>query len=168
MSDKPMFLMAGVYASRAEAEADYDVVKALHSADEIGSYDSAIIEKERGGKVRVTKTEKPTQHGAWIGLAAGAATAIIFPVALPALVTGAGAGLGAWIGHLAHGMSREDARDLGQLLDEGQAALIVVGVDKDAERIEKALTKAQRSMTKRVDADFEEAEREASTELQRA
>jgi uncharacterized membrane protein len=161
MSDKPMFLLVGVYDDLPAAEADYDAVKALHAGGLIGSYDSVIVSKGPDGKVKVTKTEKPTQHGGWIGLAAGAAVAIAAPVAMPALVTAGGAGLGAWIGHLARGISRSDARELGDTLEVGSAALIVVGVDKDAERIEKAAAKASKYIKKQVEADPEEAEREA-------
>src|SRR4051795_6929343 len=99
MSSKPMFLFAGVYDDLAEAESDYADVKALHAANAIGSYDSAIITKGADGEVKVSKTEKPTQHGGWAGLAAGAAVAVVFPVALPVAVAAGGAGLGAWIGH---------------------------------------------------------------------
>jgi uncharacterized membrane protein len=161
MNDRPMFLFAGVYDNVAEAEDDYAAVKALHSANLIGSYDSAIITKDADGKVKVTKTEKPTQHGGWAGLAAGAAVAVLFPVAMPVALAAGGAGLGAWIGHLAHGTRRSDAREIGEMLEEGSAALIVVGVDKDAQRIEKAAAKATRHATKQVQGDHEEAEEEA-------
>lgn len=161
MSEKPMFLFAGVYEDLRGAEDDYAAVKALHAGDMIGSYDSIIISKDESGKVRVSKTEKPTQHGGWVGLAAGAAVAIAAPVSLPLLVAGGGAGLGAWIGHLARGISRADARELGETLDEGTAALIVIGVDKDQERVEKAASKAARHILKQIEADSEEAEKEA-------
>lgn len=161
MSEKPMFFFAGVYDDLADAEADYDAVKALHAGDMIGSYDSAVISKDENGKVKVDKTEKPTQHGGWAGLAAGAAIAVAAPVALPVLVAAGGAGLGAWIGHLARGMNRSDAKEIGEMLDEGTAALIVIGVDKDAERVEKTIARATRYATKRIDADADEAESEA-------
>ena len=61
---KPMFFYAGVYDSVHDADADYEAIKALHAGDAIGSYDSAIISKQADGKVKVTKTEKPTHHGA--------------------------------------------------------------------------------------------------------
>lgn len=161
MSDKPMFLYAGVYSDVEGAEVDYEAVKALYAGHLIGSYDAAIVTKQADGKVNVHKREKPTQHGAWAGLAAGAAFAVVAPVALPALVAAGGAGLGAWIGHLARGMSREDVREIGEMLGAGQAALIVIGIDKDAERVEKAAAKASRYVTKRVEADADAAEQEA-------
>src|SRR5215210_7079374 len=116
---KPMFFYAGVYDNVGDADADYEAIKALHAGDAIASYDSAIITKQADGKVKVTKTEKPTKHGAWTGLAAGA-------------------GLGAWFGHLAHGTSRGEAKEIGALLDQGDAALVVIGIDRDAERIQHA------------------------------
>ena len=160
MSSKPMFFFAGVYEDMADAEADYSAVKALHSAGTIGSYDSAIVTRQSDGKVKVTKTEKPTQHGGWLGLAAGAAVAVAAPVAMPGLVAAGGAGLGAWIGHLARGLSRHDVRELAETLDEGTTALIVIGINKDADRVQKA-AKAAKHTTKRIEGDYEEAEHEA-------
>jgi len=162
---KPMFFYAGVYDDLAGADADYEAIKALHAGDAIGSYDSAIISKQADGKVKVTKTEKPTQHGAWTGLAAGAGAAVLFPFLLPGLtvagMAGAGAGVGAWFGHLAHGTSRGEAKEIGAMLDDGDAALVVVGLDRDADRIEEALTRSKRHVLKREVGDFESAEQDA-------
>ena len=161
MTTKPMFCFAGTYGDIADAEADYEAVKALHAAGIIGSYDSAIITRQSDGALKIAKTEKPTQHGGWLGLAAGAAIAVAAPVAMPALVAAGGAGLGAWIGHLARGLSRRDVRELGETLEAGTTALIVIGVNKDADRVQKAAAKAAKHTTKRIDGDYEEAEHEA-------
>jgi uncharacterized membrane protein len=160
---KPMFFYAGVYDGVADADADYESIKALHAGKAIGSYDSAIISKGQDGKVTVTKTEKPVKHGTWIGIAAGAGAAVLFPVALPAVIASgaAGGGLGAWIGHLAHGTSRAEAKDVGALLERGKAALVVVGIDHDAEQIEQAATGATNHVLKRNVGDWDEAEQEA-------
>jgi uncharacterized membrane protein len=165
MSDKPMFFFAAVYDGADNANADYESIKALNKAGDIGSYDAAIVVKRADGKVKIHKTEKPTQHGGWTGLAAGAATAVVFPFLLPALTVGgmaaAGAGVGAWMGHLAHGTDRDDAKEIGALLAEGDAALIVVGIDNDVSRIEEAVVRSRRHVTKRIAGDFDQAEREA-------
>jgi hypothetical protein len=63
-------------------------------------------------------------------------------------------------GHLRRGISRGDARELGQLLDEGQAALIVIGESRLEEQLDKALTRAEKSIEKEIDADSEEFRRE--------
>ena len=82
MSDDPVFVYAAVYADQADAEADYDTLLDLHSADLVGSYDVALMYKDEEGKVHVTKHEKPTQHGAWTGAAVGALVGIIFPASI--------------------------------------------------------------------------------------
>ena len=74
---KPMFFYTGVYDNVADADADYEAIKSLHDGGAIGSYDSAVIVHTPQGDVKVTKTEKPTQKGAWIGLAAGAGAAVV-------------------------------------------------------------------------------------------
>ena len=72
MADRPVFLYAAIYDDAADAEADYEAVFELHAAGAIGTFDSAVIEKDEDGKVHVHKTEKPTQHGAWTGAGVGA------------------------------------------------------------------------------------------------
>jgi uncharacterized membrane protein len=159
MSDKPVFLYAATYASLDDAEADYDTLLDLHDADLVGTYDVAIIDKDADGKVHVTKHEKPTQHGAWTGAAVGAVIGILFP---PSLIGAAavGAGAGGLIGHLARGMSRSDMKDLGELLDDGQAALVVVGESNIGAQLDKDLKRAQKSVDKQIDADSKEFEKE--------
>jgi uncharacterized membrane protein len=159
MSDKPVFLYAAVYDDIADAEADYEAVFALHDAGAIGTFDSAVIRKDDEGKVRVTKTEKPTQHGAWTGAGVGALVGLVFP---PAIIGSAivGAGAGAVTGHFAKGLSRGDLKDLGQELEAGTAAVIVLGESKIEEQIEKALARANKLIEKQVDADADELKRD--------
>lgn len=158
MADKPVFLYAAVYDAIADAEADYEAVFELHAAGAIGTFDAAVIEKE-DGKVHVHKTEKPTQHGAWTGIAVGAVAGILFPPSIigSAIVGGTAGGV---IGHLWRGMSRGDLKDLGETLDEGDAALIVVGESRIDEQIEKAAKRARKVIEKQIDADAEELKRE--------
>ena len=159
MSDNPVFVYGAVYADRAGAEADYDTLLDLHSADLVGSYDVALMYKGDDGKVHVTKHEKPTQHGAWTGAAVGALVGIMFPPAvLGAAVVGAAAGGG--IGHAMGGMSRKDAKELGEHLDDGQAALIVIGKSRVQEQLDKALTHAEKSEEREIDADGKELAKE--------
>ena len=41
-------------------------MKRLHSAGVIGACHAAVISKDAAGKVKIIKTEKPTQHGTWL------------------------------------------------------------------------------------------------------
>jgi uncharacterized membrane protein len=159
MSDNPVFLYAAVYDEVADAEADYEAVFDLHAMGAIGTFDSAVIRKDDDGKVHVTKTEKPTQHGAWTGAAVGALVGIVFP---PALLGSAivGAGAGGLTEHLRKGVSRGDLKDLGDELEAGTAAVIVLGESKIEEQLQKAMTRANKLIEKQVDADADELERE--------
>jgi uncharacterized membrane protein len=159
MSDDPVFVYAAVYADRADADADYDMLLDAHAANLVGSYDVALMYKDDEGKVHVSKHEKPTQHGAWTGAAVGALVGIVFPPAvIGSAVVGAAAGGG--IGHALGGMSRKDAKELGAQLDDGQAALIVIGKSRVREQLDKALTRAEKSEEREVDADGKELAKE--------
>ena len=130
----------------------------LHAAGAIGTFDSAVIRKEADGKVRVTKTEKPTQHGAWTGAAVGALVGILFP---PAILGSAivGAGAGGLTGHFTADLGG-DLKDLGDELEQGSAAVIVLGESKIEEQLERGTKRANKLIEKQLDADADEFERE--------
>ena len=142
--DNPVFVYGAVYADRDDADADYDTLFDLHSADLVGSYDVALDYKDDDGKVHVTKHEKPTQHGAWTGAAVGALVGIVLPPAIlaPALV---GAAAGGGIGHAMGGMSRSDAKELGDYLDTGQGG---AGGDRKARACRSSSTRRSRTRRK--------------------
>ncbi len=161
----------GVYGNVADAEADYGVVKDLHTqAGLIDAYDAAVIERKANGKVKITKKhETPTRVGGVLGGGVGLATGLvvaIFPFAaigggLLAATTGGGAILGAVAGHAAAGMSRKDLKELGEHLDEGQAGLVVVAVSDMGAKVEAAMKKAEKLETKELKADSAEIEKDA-------
>jgi uncharacterized membrane protein len=159
MSDNPMFLYAGEYESVDDAKADLEALKELHREDFVGTYDAAVLTKNDQGKVEIVeKIEKPTQHGGWAGLAVGAAIGLIFPPSV--LVSGlVGAGAGALIGHLRGGMSNSDLKEVGEMLDASEAALIVIGEQTIERGVEEAVKHAKREMKKEVRADAKEIER---------
>ena len=159
MSDEPIFLYLATYDSEADAKLDYDAVKELHSAGVIGTYDAAIITKDADGKVKIHKHEKPTQHGAWTGVAVGAVVGILFP---PGLIVGAAIGglAGGAIGHFWKGMSRKDVMELGELMDDSSAALLIVGKSKLDKAIDKAITHAVKTVEKEIKADQKELDKE--------
>ncbi len=159
MSDKSLFLYAGEYDSVEDAKADLELLKDLHSEKFVGTYDAAVLTKNEEGKVEVVdKIEKPTQHGGWAGLAVGAAIGLIFPPSV--LVSGlVGAGAGALIGHLRGGMSNSDLKELGEMLDRSEAALIVVGEETIERGVRETIKHAKTEMKKEVRADAKEIER---------
>jgi uncharacterized membrane protein len=162
-----VFLFIGTYPDEAAARADYDVVKDLRSAGAVGSYDAAVITKDDKGKVHVNKDETSTRKGGWIGAGIGAAVGLIFaPAVLASAVVGAG--VGAVSGHLSKGLSRSDVKELGDLIDEGEAALLVVGESTIEDAINKAELKAEKQVAKQLDVstkDVDDAFKDAAGEV---
>ena len=159
MSDSgSTFVMVATYPDEMTARDDYQVVKEAHSLGLVGSYDAAVVTKDQHGKVHENKDETATRHGAWWGIAAGAAVGVIFP---PAILGAAAAGgvIGGISGHLAKGMSRSDAKELGDLIDPGEAALVVVGESKIQEAINRAVTRAEKQEARELDVDPQDVDR---------
>ena len=162
-----VFIYIGTYPNEAVARADYDIVKDLHAVGAVGTYDASVVAKDDGGKVHVNKDEMATRHGAWGGAAIGALVGILFP---PAIIGTAavGAAVGGVSGHLWRGMSRADVKEFGEIIDAGQAALVIVGESKLAQAVEKAGLKAEKHVAKELDVeskDIDKAVREAATEV---
>ena len=163
----------GVYDSVSDADADYDLVKDLHTKENlIDAYDAAVIERRADGKVKITrKHETPTRVGGVLGGGVGLATGLVvvlFPFAaigggLLAVTTGGGAVLGAVAGHAAAGMSRHDLKELGEHLDAGQAGLVVVGVSDMGAKIERSMKKARKVEARQLKADPASIEADAKS-----
>jgi uncharacterized membrane protein len=163
----------GVYDNPADADADYQAVKDLHTKEGlIDAYDAALIERRADGKVKITKKhETPTRAGGVLGGGVGLATGLVvalFPFAaigggLLAATTGGGAILGALAGHAAAGMSRHDLKELGEHLDAGQAGLVVVGVSDMGAKIEREMKKARKIEARQLKADTADIEADAKT-----
>lgn len=172
MAIDTLIAYVGVYDDVADAEADYHLVKELHTeAGLIDAYDAAVIERRGDGKTKiVSKHETPTRVGGVLGGGVGLATGLVvalFPFAaigggLLAVTTGGGAILGAVAGHAAAGMSRHDLKELGETLDAGQAGLVVVAVSDMGAKVERAMKRAEKLQQKELKADTAEIERDAA------
>jgi uncharacterized membrane protein len=172
MAIDTLMVYVGVYGSVADAEADYELVKDLHTdASLIDAYDAAVIERREGGKTKIVKKhETPTRAGGVLGGGVGLATGVVvalFPFAavggglLMGATTG-GAILGAVAGHAAAGMSRHDLKELGEHLDAGEAGLVVVAVSDMGAKVERAMQRAAKLEQKELQADTAEIERDAA------
>lgn len=146
-----LYVTAATYDDVNQAKRAYDELNQLYNT--IGTsheFDAAVIEKTPKGRVRIVKTrEEPSRHGASVGLAWGLAAGLVaalFPAVgiWSALTAGgaAGATIGALAGHAAGGMSRDNLRELGDLLDRGRAGLLVVYAANRADQVAAALKAA--------------------------
>jgi uncharacterized membrane protein len=173
MSDT-LYVLAASYDDVEDAQSEYEAIKVAYR--HVGSshdFDAAVIAKDAAGKVKIVrKHEEPTRHGTAVGLnwgLAAGAVAALFPAVgiLGALAVGGGAGaaLGAVAGHASGGMTRDDLMTLGQVLDQGDAGLVVVYAPEMADRVTasvNAATSTVRATTsvtaEQLAADIREAE----------
>ena len=158
-----VFVFIASYGNVNDALMDYTAVQQLYIDGVIDTYDGAVVQKDADGNVHVSKHEKPTQKGAWTGIAVGAVVGVLFPPAIIAMAA-AGGVAGGVIGHVWHGMSRSDMKDLGEELDAGTAALVVVGKSSLADKIAKATAKAQKKTEKQLNVDAKDFDKELAAE----
>jgi uncharacterized membrane protein len=144
-----VFVFIGTYPNEAAARADYEVVKNLHAVGAVGTYDASVVTKDEKGKIHVNKDEMATRHGAWGGAAVGALVGCLFPPAIVA-TTAAGAAIGGVSGHLWRGMSRADVKELGEIIDDGQAELVIVGESNIQDAVNQAELNAQKRVAKEL------------------
>lgn len=158
MSEKDTLLVLGAsYESVSDAEVDYEAVKAMYNNAGVGhDFDAAIVARGADGKVRVAKKhEESTRHGAWMGLAVGALTAILPGIGL-GVGAAVGAGVGAVAGHIKGGMDNDDLRQLGTVLENGEAGLIVIYATNMADQVAASIKAEDKFVSKQVEADADE------------
>lgn len=153
------FLYIATYPDEVAARADYEVVRDLHDVDAIGNFNVAVVTKDDKGKVHVDKDETALRKGMWGGVAAGAVVGLLFPPSIIASAAAVGAA-GGFAGHLWKGMSRKDVKELGDVIDEGEAALVVVGDLTVGKALEKANLRAIKEIRKEINVNLDEAEKE--------
>ena len=153
-----VFVYIGTYPSEAAARADCEVVKDLHALGAVGTYDAAVVSKDAEGKVHVNKDEMATRHGVWGGAAVGALVGILFPPSIigTALV---GAAVGGVSGHLWRGISRADVKEFGDVIDQGETALVIVGESTLEAALDKAELKADRKVAKELGVSAKDVDR---------
>jgi uncharacterized membrane protein len=149
----------GAYGSEADARVDYETVKDLHAVGAVGNYDAAIVTKDAKGKVHVNKDETATRKLAWGGAGVGAVIGILFP---PSIIGSAAvlAAVGGASGHLWKGMSRADVKEFGDVIDAGEAALVVIGETTLDSYIKDAIKHAKKEIAKELDMSTKDLDKE--------
>lgn len=153
MSTKNLALVVGSYDDTEAASHDY---KALRNGQDSGGYEvigAVVLVRDKNGKVEVKEHgDKSVGHGAAWGAGAGVVVGLFAPPLLAA--TAVGAGIGAILGKIKKG--REEKKlsdDLDDYLAPGTSAVVAVVDDKWADRVEKALDRADKRISQAIDAD---------------
>jgi uncharacterized membrane protein len=162
MSDQPVVLAVATYRSRAAAESDFDAVWGVKQERGLDQVAAAVLEKGANGELEMRRHDSTAKHLAWGGaLLGGAITVVAAPLGIivlaPVVASGAEwAGVGAIVGHFWHNIPRDDLRKMSDLLEDGQAALVVVAVGHAGKDITALLVHAAGTIvTATTRADFE-------------
>jgi uncharacterized membrane protein len=159
MSSNDLFVYAACYDNEDVAREDLEAFQEIASTGVVGKYDTAILTKDADGKVNVEKHGTQAKSGGWKGAVAGGIVGLLFP---PTILAGAltGAAAGALTGKLWGGMSRDDLKALGEVLDYGETGLVIVGESTLDEYVEKALKRSAKRVRKVAEANIDDLERE--------
>ena len=75
-----------------------------------------------------------------------------------------GAGIGAVTGHIKGGMKNDDLKQLGAVLDKGQAGLIVIYATNMADQVAASIKAENRYVSEEIDASADELAKQLKAE----
>jgi len=112
-----------VYPDLSRAQKDWDSLEAAAKSKQIELADAALIEHPVAGET--VTVHRQSHHGWGKGAVAGAVVGVLFP---PALIgaTVVGAGGGAVVARMNRSLDRGDIKDLGEVMDSGEIAMVVL------------------------------------------
>ncbi len=151
-SEENLVLYAATYPDATSARDDFDALKAAEGY-ELDIVGAVVMSRGADGKVDVLEAgDGDTASGAVIGGSIGLVVGLFAPPLLAS--TAIGAGIGALLGHLT---KRHEEKELGVELDEyfppSSSAVAVVIDDRYLDRVEKALVKGTKRISKAIDRD---------------
>ena len=148
---KNLSTTVGVYTDQRLAEQDWDAIEASAKSGGIDLADAVLVRRNLDGNI--TTLRRQSHHGWGKGAIAGAMVGLIFPPSLigSAVVGAAGGGI---VAKLSRKVKRDDIKDLGDAMDEGDVDLLVI---TDSGSV-KALVDLMEGATKTLSKDSATAE----------
>ena len=164
MAEKIYVVHAATYSSLADAKLDLEALKLLRSDGELRDLTAAIVSRSDKGRLKVHEVTHAGKVAAKIGIVGGAIIGALFPPAGLAVIA-ADAAIGGVVlgaaGHFTGGISRKAMKELGEYLDDGEAAIIAVAVDAIDTDVAKALSHAEKKAARHIDkGDYDAAVRD--------
>ena len=149
MSDQNVSLVVAAYGDDTSAAAeDFEAIKKM---EDVAVVAAVVLDRDAAGKVNVK------EHGGGLvaaGSAVGAVGGLVVGLFAPPLLlaTAVGAGIGAGVGALT---KRHEEKSIGvdaeEWLPPGASAIVAVVDDQYLDRIDKAVRKATKKVTKAID-----------------
>jgi uncharacterized membrane protein len=154
MTDKPIQLFVASYDNEYGAKQSLKDFQAMGKEGSIDLIDAAVIVHTAEGKVRFEETADPSgKTWAKRGAIAGGLVGLIFP---PTIILGAAVGGGAggiWGKIRDKGFKDEDLKEIGESLQPGSSAIIVIAEDQVLDRLEKGIAGYERIARHAVSAE---------------
>lgn len=150
LSDRNLVLYAAGYDNAESATEDYEALKELR---EVEAYlvAAVIMDRDADGKITVREKAHLVSGGALLGGGVGVVIGIFAPPLLAA--TAIGAGIGAAIGGIVKKHEeKEIAKEIEDVLPNNSSAIIAILDDAYADRLDAALTKANKKAVTPVDS----------------
>ena len=141
MPDQPLVMAVASYSTTSEAGRDLNAVWQASGRRELTHVATALLEKGADGQLTIDSHDNTAKHLPWGGaFLGGPLTVIATPLGiqfLVSLMTSATdwAGVGVIASHFWHDIPREQLRQMSDLLEAGQAAIVVVAVEHDRDAI---------------------------------
>ena len=135
-----------VYDDLATAEKDWATIEEAASSRDIDLADAALVQRDESSG-DVVKLRRQERRGWGKGAVAGAVVGLIFP---PSIIAGAavGAAGGGLISRISRSFDRGDIKDLGDAMDRGEIAIVVVSDYDSVARVEQLLSGASHKLSR--------------------
>jgi hypothetical protein len=136
MTARPVVMAVAAYHAKAGAEADFRALWSDGPRGGLAPLAAALVEKGADGRLTIDRHRCAAEPPAWEGAVLGSAlTVVAAPVGIHFLVavvdTGAVlGGIGAIVGHFWNNVPKDQLRQMSELLETSQAALVVVAADE--------------------------------------
>jgi uncharacterized membrane protein len=172
MPDQPLVMAVASYGSTSAAKLDLDAVSEAGRGRPLTHVAMAVLEKGGDGKLNIDVYNNTAEHLPWGGaLLGGPLTVIATPVGIRYLVsiltsTTGWAGVGVVADHVWHDIPREQLRQMSDLLEAGQSALVVVAVERDRDAIGALLKEASLKVV--TDCIWSDLESECASAIHQA
>lgn len=165
--DQNMVIFVATYDDKDKANQDYQSILGLHKEGWIGTYDVGVVAKSDKGKLDIVRHTDSTGKGARRGAVIGAVLGVLFPPSI--IATGlAGAGIGTLVGHSMNDIPRDDLKKIGDMIENGQIAMIVLGQLQIEEGLHRATKRAIKEYQREFNANVDDYNRQLDAALRAA
>jgi uncharacterized membrane protein len=133
------------YDDEQAAERDWEAVEASANTGLLDLADAALVKRDEAGEITIV--HRQSHHGWGKGAVAGAVVGLLFP---PSIIAGAavGAGGGGVIARLNRSLDRGDIKDLGDVMDSGEIAFVVLTAEDSVGDLRNLLLGAAKTLTR--------------------